>query len=304
MKSVLIFIAALAFGTTGWGQQTLARFNWKDAPGGPPRGAVAISLDGRDALKIESTNEAGLQVALLTIEKPKISNTFYVVQGEVRYEAVQGDGFLEMWNYFPPAKPGAPEGEYFSRTLGESGEMGKIRGTSDWRPFQLPFNSAGAVAAPIRLQINLHLPGRGTVYIGPLRLVEYSEANSAPAGHPGYDWFFGSTSHPWWSNSASIWGGNLGTLWMLCFGLLIGLLAYKGKGRGLVLALLKLHVGVGILCGAAAATALTQHQPFSVWFPLSLFGFLLIVINSALLFSMDKWYRELELRRMQSLDVS
>ena len=140
-------------------------------------------------------------------------------------------------------------------------------------------------------------------------LVQYSASPVAPASashpgsHPGYEWFFGNTSHPWWSNTVSIWGSNLGTLWFLCIGLAIGLLAYKGKGRALVVALLKAQIALGVLCGALAVTAFAEHQPFWVWFPLSLFGFLLIVINAAILFSMGRWYRELELRRMQSLDV-
>lgn len=304
MKSVLSLVATLAFGATAWSQQTLAQFNWKDLPGGLPRGTVAVSLDGRAALKIESTNADGLQLTLLTIDKPKISRILYVVQGEIRYDRVQGDGFLEMWNYFPPAKPGLPEGQYFSRTMGESGETGKIRGTSDWRLFELPFNSTGASGVPTRLQINLHLPGRGTVYLGPVTLVEYHADRPAVSRHPGYDWFFGRTSHPWWSSSASIWASNLGTLLLLCSGLLIGLLCWKGKGRGFVVALLKVHVGLGVLCGVASVTAFAQHQPFAVWFPLSLFAILLVSIYATMLFTVDKCYRELELRRMQSLDVS
>src|SRR5579872_5435741 len=126
MKSIPFFVVTLAVAGAACGQQTLAQFSWKELPGGAPRSTAALSLDGRDALKIESTNENGLRTALLTIEKPKISSTFYVLQGEVRYDGVQGDGFLEMWNYFPPNKPGEPESQYFSRTLGDSGEMGKI----------------------------------------------------------------------------------------------------------------------------------------------------------------------------------
>src|SRR5258706_160420 len=78
--------------------------------------------------------------------------TVYAIIGKIKYESVEGDGFLEMWNYFPPAKPGSPEEKYFSRTLGESGPMGKITGSSDWRVFKVPFNRTGTSNAPARLQ--------------------------------------------------------------------------------------------------------------------------------------------------------
>jgi hypothetical protein len=301
MKSILSFIACLTLSATAWSQQVVTEFNWKDLT---PHGATPISLDGRAALKIENTNEAPLQLSLFTIAKPKITAQRYAVQGEVRYDAVQGDGFLEMWNYFPPVQPGLPEGEYFSRTMGESGEMGKISGTSDWRPFTLPFDSTGASGSPTKLQINLVLKGRGTVYIGPLKLVQYPVAKSTVGGGSEMDWFYGNTLHPWWSNRTSIWAGNLETVILMCLGFLIGVLCWKGKGRGFVIALLKIHICLGVLCGVAGAVAFAQHQPFSVWFPLSLSAFLLVAIYSGLLLTIGKCYQEQELRRMQALDAS
>src|SRR5206468_3171301 len=84
-------------------------------------GGVPITLDGRSALKIANTNDTPLQLQLLKISKPSISKKLYAIKGEIKYENVQGDGYLEMWNFFPPLNPGMPEGQYFSRTLGIGG---------------------------------------------------------------------------------------------------------------------------------------------------------------------------------------
>jgi hypothetical protein len=296
MKLIFNFIALLTFSAAAWSQTTITEFKWNDpAQTGLPRGAAPILLDGRAALKIENTNNAPLQLSLLTIAKPKISAQMYAVSGEVRYDAVQGDGYLEMWNYFPPVKPGLPEGQYFSRTLGDSGEMGKISGTSDWRPFSLSFNSAGASGPPTKLQINLILRGRGTVYLGPIKLVQYPAAKSG---------FHDRSSNAWWSDRTAALVGGLGGIIFGCLGGLIGTLCGMGKGRGLVIALLRIQIALGVLCGVAGIAAVAQHQPYGVYYPLLLIAVILLAVCGSLLPTVGRRYQELELRRMQSLDVS
>ena len=296
MKRMLVSIALLTFSAGAWSQQTVTELNWKDrAPGDLPRGAATLMLSGREALKIENTADAPLQLSLWTIPQPKIAAQMYAVMGEIRYDAVQGEGFLEMWSYFPPARVGMPEGQYFSRTLGDSGEMGKISGTSDWRRFSLPFNSAGASGPPSRLQINLILRGRGTVYLGPLKLAQYSGAKPALDGGP---------ANAWWSDrTAGLIGGIAGSI-LGCLGGLVGVLCSMGKGRGLVIALLKLQIGLGILCGVAGIVALAQHQRYGVYYPLLLGTAILLLVCPRALSTARTRYHEQELRRMQSLDVS
>src|SRR5260370_38705318 len=109
-----------------------------------------------------------------------------------------------MWNHFRTAKPGSREEKYFSRTLGESGPMRKITGTSKWREFKLPFDRTGASNAPVRLQFNLVLRGRGTVYLSPVKLVEYPGAKSA--------------ERAWWTDQAAGWWGGLGGGLIGCLG--------------------------------------------------------------------------------------
>ena len=125
-------LAALFIAQTGYAQELVGEYKWKNA-GNLPKGAVLAEVDGREVLKIENTNSAPMQVNLLTITDPKITATVYGLNGELKYNAVDGQGYLEMWSYFPPDKPGQPEAQYFSRTLAESGLMEGITGTSGWR---------------------------------------------------------------------------------------------------------------------------------------------------------------------------
>ncbi|MBE7211257.1 MAG: hypothetical protein INR65_09585 [Gluconacetobacter diazotrophicus] len=114
-----------------------------------------------------------MKLPLLTVPHPPVTADFYALAGQVKYEAVDGTGYLEMWSRFP-ALPGGTERAFFSRTLGVSGDpMDGFRGTSPWRPVVLPFNSTGAGTRPDSLMVNLVLPAGGTVYLSPLRLVQY-----------------------------------------------------------------------------------------------------------------------------------
>ena len=83
----------------------------------------------------------------------------------VRYEGVEGDAYLQMNNDF------GDKGVFFTKSLEPSGPMGKIAGSSHWRPFVLPFyanqgDRAGAgLLVPGKLTLELYLPAKGTVTI-------------------------------------------------------------------------------------------------------------------------------------------
>ncbi len=296
MKFILSLAALLLIAPTTWSQQTLIKYDWQDlAQKGLPHGAVPVLIDGREALKIENTNDAPLQLTLLNVTNPPIKALLYALTGEVKYDSVHGDGFLEMWNYFPPEKPGLPEGEYFSRTLGESGEMGKISGTSDWRRFELPFNRTGTPKPPVRLQINLILRGHGTVYISPVKLVEFPGAKSSAWAAPG---------NAWWSDQTGNWLGGIGGSFSGCLLGLCGLLAGKGKARGFVTAVLVIFTSLGAAFGITGMTAIALHQPYAVWYPLILGAVILLISGLAGLHHFRKRYEALELRRMESIDAS
>jgi hypothetical protein len=146
----------------------LRAYDWNDlAASGEAGGGVLVTVDGQTCLRIENPNDSALSTRLLTIVTPPLKARQYAVMGEVRYENIQGMAYLEMWNEFP-------HGRFFSRTMEEpgSGAMGQLTGTSDWCPFTLPFDQQKIASPPNRIEVNLHLPGRGVVIVGPLRLCE------------------------------------------------------------------------------------------------------------------------------------
>jgi hypothetical protein len=276
-------------------QQVLAEYDWaKLAQSGQLLGGTPATVDGRSVLKVVNTNDTPLATQLVILRQPAITKTAYAITGEVKYDGVRGDGYLEMWNYYPPAKAGAIEAGYFSRTLGDSGEMGKIAGTSNWRRFMLPFDRTGTSARPTRLEINLFLPGQGTVYLGPIKLVEYAAGFGAGgAGAPG----------AWWADSFAVLVGSIGGPFIGCLAGLLAWLSSKGKARGFVLASQWVLIFLGGLLFAAGIAALGLQQPYAVWFVLLFGGLLLLGIFPFRLRQSQRTYNDMELRKMTALDA-
>jgi len=295
MKAILVLGSYLSLVATCSAQTVLAEYDWqKLARNGQLRGGEAASVDGKSALKIVNRNGTPLQLQLLKIHKPPISKRLYAITGEVKYDGIRGDGYLEMWNFFPPIQPGMPEGQYFSRTLGVGGEMGKLSGTSDWRAFMLPFDGTGGSGSPTRLEINIFLPAQGTVFLGPVKLVEYT-GSFASMGI--------ASSNAWWSDRAAGMVGGIGGGVIGCLGGLLGWLAWKGQARRFVVAASWLLIGLGVALGLAAVVALSEKQQYAVWFPLVLGGILLLGIIPFRLRKFLKHYKDLELRRMMAMDA-
>ena len=292
MKKSVLLIMSVITAAKVMSQQTLGEFSFDQfSPDVRRMAGEPVQIDGKSGLKIVNTNPTALSVRLLTVTNPAVTKNLYAILGDVRYENVSGNGYLEMWNYFPPLKPGLPEGQYFSRTLGIAGEMGKITGTSEWRSFTLPFNRAGASGAPTRLEINLFLPGSGTVHISQLRMFEYT--GDLPVG----------LSHAWWSDRDAGFIGGLGGALVGCLGGLIGWLVSRGKARTFVILLTVLLVCLGGLCALAGLIAVALRQPYAVYFPLLLGGVLLLGIFIPAFAKYRKRYEDVELRRMASADA-
>jgi hypothetical protein len=287
MKKLIQLSLWLWFVSSAAAQQELREYDWKNLQ---QQHALldgeVVMVDGAAVLKIENTNDEPVRFQLLKITNPPVASLTYAVAGQVKYEKVQGDGYLEMWNVFAPLKPGAAEAQYFSRTLGDAGEMRKITGTSDWRKLLLPFNRAGTARPPARLEINLFLPGRGTVYLRPMKLT--------------------GTVSGWWSakqggligGAVGIFGGIIG-----CFGGLLGCLAGFGKARKFVLTTTKIFIALGMLLTITGIVAIAYRQPFFVWYV-----FLLPGVGLTLIFSLNfpmirRRYDDLEIRRMASIDA-
>ncbi len=236
-------------------------------------------------LKVEQAEAGPSSVRILTIESPPIASSRYALVGEVRYEGVEGRGYLEMWNVFAETRS-------FSRTLADAGPLESLSGSAGWRRFVLPFFNLEGGPPPIRLEVNVVLPGRGTVYLGPLQLVQYGPGENPLA-----------VSGQWWTDQqAGLIGGSLGTF-LGCVGGLIGWLGGKGRARMLVLGLMWFVILFGLALLGIGLAALGLSQPPTVYAPLLLVGLLCVVIMGVNVRPLERRYREAELRRMRALDT-
>ena len=240
--------------------------------------AVPI-LDG--VFQVENDQSAFKSVTVKTLEYHPDTSA-YVVRGRVQYRHVEGIAYLEMWNIMPDGS------RFFSRTLGDDGPMRKIHGTSDWREFELPFFLSPYNPESVTLEINVVMPGKGTIELSGLTI------SSVHAS----EW--------WGSRTGGIAGGLLGTLvgvYGALIGCLCGYLAPRGKGRRWVTGLFYIGITFGVFLFLVGLTALCLSQPWHVWYPLILTGGLMIVIFPPLLLKIRLVYTHAERRRMEALDV-
>ncbi len=296
MKCLVVSLSLLLSAPAVFAEETLREISWtklseaKLIEGGRVVGGEVLPSKGAapfEQLKVENAGGQPRTEAVLTLEAPGISSARYAIKGQLRYDGIEGDGYLEMWNYFPDG------GRYFSRTLGTAGPMKSLKGSSGWRPFVLPFYNKEGGPAPSKLVLNVVLPGRGTVYLGPLRLVQFGPGED-PLGTVGQ----------WWSDQqGGLVGGVLGTI-LGGMGGLIGWLAAAGKARRLVLGMLKAMLVIGVAALLLGGFALLRSQPYAVYYPLLLVGLISSVVPGVLLRNVQKRYEELELRKMRAMDVS
>lgn len=238
--------------------------------------------EGQAALELTSTNPAGSRFALLTITNPPVTRAVYALAGQIRYQDVEGRGYLEMWSRIPG------RGDFFSRTLAARGPLASLQGSSDWRPFVLPFNRANA-APPTALYLNLVLPGRGRVWISDIRLRESDN--------------FGALVGAWWSDrTGGVIGAAAGSL-IGVLGATVGILVARARARRLVFAIVYLMFAGGILSLVTGLVALVLQQPYAVFYPPLLAGGICVFVIGVTFTGIKRRYQRYELQRMQSLDA-
>lgn len=243
-----------------------------------------------DYLVIENTITTGQTFRLASIESPGITHPTHAIIGDVRYEGVSGDAYLMMANYFPDGGP------YFSKGLDSRG-VGKIKGDSDWRSFSLPFFCMGQEGVdsgrrPSKIELLMVMPSSGTVYLRNVRLEQFASGVSP----------FTMTGQWWTGRQAGLVGGIGGGV-IGCFGGLIGGLVGTGRARRFVIAAMTGMIVAGVASLVLGVVALGCSQPYSVYYPLLLFGVLLIALPAALLPNTRRRYAEVELRKMNAGDV-
>jgi hypothetical protein len=235
---------------------------------------------GQAALRIDAP-ASGIVVHLVTIQDPSVEHDGYAIVGQVRYQGVEGRGYLEMWSVFPDGM------RYFSRTL-EGGPVAPLIGSSGWRAIAAPFSPSDQ-QKPSRLEINLVLPGDGTVWLGPMKL---TGLDAVPGVRRG-----------WWSDrAAGVFGGALGSL-IGVLGASIGALAARGRARRFAIGSTWAVAGLGTVLLIVATFALASSQPRAVWYSAALIGGLCLILGITMVRLVRRRYAEAELRKMQAADA-
>ena len=268
--------------------ETLKEISWQ-----------ALDQDGRiiagelvgESLKLVNETSQPKTFSILNLPNPGITSPSYAINGEVKYEGVEGVGCLEMRNHFPGRKA------YFTKTMASSGPLKRIQGSSDWRQFSLPFyvrdESGWLDDRPERLEVNVTLQGKGTVYIRSVALVQ------AAGNRVGMKNLEGA----WWSRS---FGNKLGAYLGSLIGILAGTVGWiggKGKARGFVMAFFWSLLVFGLCSLAAGVAALILRQPYMVYYPLLLLGTITSAVSPSCIRTFRKRYEKAELRRMSAIDA-
>lgn len=108
----------------------------------------------------------------------------------------------------------------------------------------------------------------------------------------------------WWSGrTAGLVGGIAGSLFG-CLGAVFGILVGAGKARGFVTWLSRTTIALGLAGLAAGVVALSQSQPYCVYYPLLLLGVIVVGVFGPLhVVVLGRRYEELELRKMAAMDA-
>ena len=292
MRWLIIVLASLSIVGSAGAEDVLREVAWSELE------QAGIELPGTvlpadedtafDRLVVEKSDNEAATMHLASITDLTTLGRYFSLRGRVKCESVEGQAYLEMILYLPDGR------RPYSRLLADAGMVRSLEGSSDWRWFMLPFDF-GAQAPPQvqRIDLNLIMPGRGRVSIGPVSLLRFDD-RAAMFAAPG----------AWWSDrSAGLIGGVGGAL-IGCMGALIGVLGSRGRAKRLVVTLMRLQIGFGVVSLIFGIAALILGQPYSVYYPLLLLGVICTVVPAGLLPGIRRRYQQEELRRMDAVDAA
>jgi hypothetical protein len=94
-------------------------------------------------------------------------------------------------------------------------------------------------------------------------------------------------------------GGGLGVIGAI-LGVMTGILTPKGKGRNFILGAFRLMILLGLVHLVVGLYAVSQKQPYGIWYPLVFIGGLLTFLFSLLRPIVRKRYEQVEMRKMDA----
>ena len=111
----------------------------------------------------------------------------------------------------------------------------------------------------------------------------------------------------WWNaQTAGLLGGGIGAVCGLLGavgGTLMGVLAPRGKAKALVMGIVAAMAILGVGGLIVGITALSIGQPYHVWYPLALVGFILATLGAVLTFVARNVYRAAERRKLDAEQI-
>ena len=117
-----------------------------------------ISSDGKGSIRIDVI---GTQThPLYRLGDIDLEEAFLIYRAAIRTEDLQGETFLEMICFIQS------KGEFFSRNFETA-----LSGTNDWTVRSTPFKLR-AGENPDIVELNIHVSGRGTVWIDEIELLK------------------------------------------------------------------------------------------------------------------------------------
>lgn len=265
---------------------------------------VSLPTHAEELVKAVSLSEEPLTITaapgehthlLIELPEPGVSSPVYALKGMVHYEDVRGDAFLQLDNHF------GTSGTFYTKSLAPTGPLRKITGSSDWRPFVLPFHANsgdqadGKLLLPEKLTLSLYLPGSGTVSVAEVGLYQYANGEDPLQMY--------MQAGQWFSSQTAGWIGGIGGTLLGLWGALIGIVSSRGRARGFAVGSANALLFIGLASLIAGIVALGMAQPYAVYYPLLLLGVIIVAVTAMLRRTLSARYEQLELKRMQSMDA-
>jgi hypothetical protein len=139
-------------------------------PAGPPQVLRAFAADQptitQPGIRVEDgawhidARAEEQTIRLFEVENPAVEQCLLTYRADLKAEALQGRGFLEMWCRVPG------RGEFFSK-----GYQQAVRGTVDWARYEIPFYLKSG-QKPDLIKLNVVVEGPGTVWLRNVELLK------------------------------------------------------------------------------------------------------------------------------------